>query len=106
LAQVRHNPHQRKLDHALTLPCLSCHHPSGSRYEGEWKDAKACGKGVFVWSFGDRYEGDYRNGKPNGKGTYFWKDGSKYEGEWRHGKKHGKGKFTWPEVRPDLHHSL
>jgi hypothetical protein len=53
----------RKLTRISLCPC------SGSRYEGDWKDAKACGKGLFVWSFGDRYEGDYRNGKPNGKGT-------------------------------------
>ncbi len=70
MAQVRNRlsfAHQRVI---RTLTCISWCLCSGSRYEGDWKDAKACGKGLFVWSFGDRYEGDYRNGKPNGKGTY------------------------------------
>lgn len=31
---------------------------------------------------GEAYEGDWKNDKAHGKGIYYYKDGSYYEGEW------------------------
>ena len=31
---------------------------------------------------GNKYEGDYLNGKANGKGVYTWLSGEVYDGEW------------------------
>ena len=49
----------------------------GDRYEGEWRNDKKEGKGIYYYNTepwkGDRYEGDNRNGKKEGKGIYYWK---------------------------------
>ena len=45
---------------------------------------------------GDRYEGDWRNGKKEGKGIYYYNNGDRYEGDWRNDKKDGKGIFYLP----------
>ena len=34
----------------------------------------------MVFSNGDQYEGDFKDGKISGKGVYLWKNGSTYEG--------------------------
>ena len=33
----------------------------GNEYEGEWKDDKTDGKGVFYYKNGDKYIGEYVN---------------------------------------------
>ena len=53
--------------------------PDGDRYEGDFRDSKITGHGV--WTFG------------NGTGTYTWADGSGYQGEWSDGKPNGRGTF-------------
>jgi len=30
------------------------------------------GKGIFKWPDGRRYEGDYRDDKKEGKGIFYW----------------------------------
>ena len=40
---------------------------------------------------GDRYEGDYKNNKREGKGIYYFNNGKRYEGNWKNDKKDGKG---------------
>ena len=37
------------------------------RYEGEMKNDKKDGKGIFYLNDGDRYEGEYKNDKKEGK---------------------------------------
>jgi len=49
------------------------------------------------YSGGDSYEGEIKDGKRHGKGVYRWASGMVYEGYWADGKKHGLGKWTWPE---------
>lgn len=45
-----------------------------------------------------RYEGEFRNGKANGKGTFeSLATGHRYEGQWRDGQMHGYGKYTYPD---------
>ena len=63
----------------------------GDRYEGEWKNNKKEGKGIYYWNNGDKYDGDWRNGKFEGKGIYYYNNGDRYEGDWRNDKFEGKG---------------
>lgn len=44
-------------------------------YEGEWKNNKMHGKGIFTWRDGRRYEGEYVNDKKEGFGIFEWPDG-------------------------------
>jgi hypothetical protein len=55
----------------------------GSKYEGEWKNGKQHGRGVYYRSNGTiAYEGDFKNGKMHGYGVYYYDDDDdeKYEG--------------------------
>jgi hypothetical protein len=49
---------------------------NGDRCEGEWKDGKMNGQGVYYWHQGRRYEGEFLNGLSHGFGTLYLKDGS------------------------------
>ena len=54
------------------------------------------GKGIFYGDNGDRYEGEWRNNKPEGKGIYYYnKEPFKGEGDHRNGKKEGKGIYYY-----------
>ena len=50
------------------------------------------GKGKYTKN-GGIYEGDWKNGKANGFGIYLYSDGSRYEGHWKNHMKHGKGEL-------------
>ena len=63
-------------------------------YDGEWKDDKMDGYGVYLYSNGDKYEGYWTSGFQNVKGKYTFIDGRSYEGEWKMHKMHGTGTFS------------
>lgn len=67
--------------------------PNG-RYEGEYRDGKLNGRGVYTWPHGTRYEGEFRDGKRNGRGVYTWPDGSGYTGGWYNDYFSGFGTLT------------
>ena len=56
--------------------------PDGSKYEGMWRNDKACGKGRMTHANGDIYEGNFEKGKRHGYGVYSAHDHTVYEGEW------------------------
>lgn len=62
-------------------------------YEGEWKDDKMCGFGIYHYSNGDVYEGEWLDDMHHGFGKYFFTDGNRYEGEWKFHKMEGTGKY-------------
>ena len=64
---------------------------NGDRYEGEWKEGKKYGSGIYCFQNGDVYEGYFIDGQRNGKGIYMWNDKSSYNGEWELDRMHGKG---------------
>lgn len=88
----------------------------GNRYEGEFKDGKTNGRGVYTW-LGGRYEGEFKDnnwngrgvltqphanfegefkdGQFDGRGVYILKDQYRYEGEWKDGKRNGQGVMTF-----------
>ena len=65
----------------------------GREYEGEWKDNKMHGRGVFTWKDGKKYIGEYKNDKKSGCGIFIYSDNNNkvYEGYWCEGKQHGIG---------------
>jgi antitoxin component YwqK of YwqJK toxin-antitoxin module len=56
-------------------------------YEGEWKDGKRKGSGVWKdTEYGDSHEGQWKDGKQNGIGTYKDSNGKIITGDWKDGK--------------------
>lgn len=56
--------------------------PICNSYEGEFKNDKKQGQGVFQWASGNLYKGDYKGDEREGYGEMFWTDSSCYKGEW------------------------
>ena len=42
-----------------------------------------CGWGTQVWPDGGKYEGEWLNNRANGKGQFWHADGDIYEGNWK-----------------------
>ena len=53
-------------------------------YEGQWKNGKQEGMGMFVKDGGIRYEGEFRAGKFEGLGFGKYPNGDTYIGTWKH----------------------
>ena len=45
---------------------------------------------------GKKYEGQHKDDKMHGFGIYTWPDGTRYEGGWVEGKMHGMSKLINP----------
>ena len=71
---------------------------NNSKYEGDFRKDKKCGKGKIVFDSGDIYEGEFSDNKFNGYGHYIWfKNGHEYKGNYLNGKFHGEGFYKWAE---------
>lgn len=67
---------------------------NGDVYDGQWKDDKRWGFGVYSYGVaspwaGDRYEGEWVADKMDGAGTYRWSIGDSYSGAWQDGQQVG-----------------
>jgi hypothetical protein len=60
------------------------------RYDGEMRDGKLNGHGIYSFSTAERYEGDFKDDQYDGTGTLL-AGGDRYDGSWRAGRKNGKG---------------
>jgi len=69
---------------------------TGDVYEGEWKNGKRSGQGVYTWYDGDLYTGPWSDGKRHGHGVFVFSDGRLYDGEYNMGQREGVGMFVWP----------
>jgi len=69
--------------------------PNGDRYEGETRDGKMEGWGIYTFVNGDRYEGQFLDNRISGKGTMSYQNGNRYSGDFKSGMKHGNGVFTF-----------
>ena len=55
---------------------------NGDYYEGDFKDGKFSGQGVYIYANKQSYEGEFVNGRREGKGVLLSLiDESKYMGE-------------------------
>ena len=64
---------------------------------GEFEDEEIdLDYGIISWFYGT-YEGDLRNNRPHGEGVWTHPDGPTYEGEWKDGIENGYGPYTWAE---------
>ena len=45
------------------------------QYDGEWKDGKKHGRGVFTWADGRKYDGEWKDARSDG--VFTWADGRK-----------------------------
>jgi hypothetical protein len=57
-------------------------YPSGSRYEGDFRDSKRSGQGLFKSAKGWSYEGGWREDRASGTGTLIDEKGTPYTGTW------------------------
>ncbi len=67
-------------------------------YDGEFKNGKREGRGIYTWDNGDKYDGEWKNGERSGRGVFTWSDGDKYAGEYKNNFKDGLGVFRWSNV--------
>ena len=76
---------------------------NGAKYEGQWRNDKKNGKGIFTSSHyyncenyvGMKYEGEFKDDKFDGYGITMYTNGDKYEGEWKNNKQYGRGVVTY-----------
>ena len=56
-------------------------------YDGDWKDDKMHGRGVYRCANGEVYEGDLKDGMRHGRGEHRYADGSiRHDGQWKFGR--------------------
>jgi hypothetical protein len=63
---------------------------SGNRYDGQWRDGKRNGRGVWI-SAQARYEGEWRDDLEHGQGVVTMKNGDRFEGKFVDGRPNGMG---------------
>lgn len=69
--------------------------PDGFSYEGTWKDGIREGMGYLKWPDGTKYSGEFQRGKRHGRGKQIFKEGHVYIGDYVNGLRHGLGDFTY-----------
>ena len=68
---------------------------TGDIYEGEFKNDLKDGKGKYLYSNKEVYEGDFKEDHFEGKGVYIYNGGDKYSGEYKKDKRDGKGVYLY-----------
>ena len=76
---------------------------NGAKYEGQWRNDKKNGKGIFTsshyfnckYKVGMKYEGEFKDDKFDGHGVTSYTNGDKFEGEWKNNKQYGKGVVSY-----------
>ena len=71
-------------------------HENVDKYEGEFKDGKKHGRGIYYESGRVEYDGEFKDGKMHGQVTKYYKNGNKeYEGKYKDDKMHGQGTYYY-----------
>jgi hypothetical protein len=67
------------------------------RYEGQFKDDRRSGNGMYTWPTGESYSGNWLDDSMHGVGVYKYADGRIYEGRFDYGTQTGDGKVSYPD---------
>jgi hypothetical protein len=59
---------------------------NGRKYDGQWVNSRAEGRGVCIYEDGSKYDGLCRNGNWNGSGRLELANGHIFETTWQDGK--------------------
>ncbi len=59
------------------------------------------GSGVFEYGDGSKYEGEFKDAKRHGQGTRVHADGRVYTGAWQSGRPYGEGTMTYADGREE-----
>jgi len=70
-------------------------HPTGL-YNGQFSGNVFNGKGTYIWKNqkNNKYEGEYKQGKKDGKGVYYVNDTDTFKGNWKLGKAEGDFEYA------------
>ncbi|HUI16647.1 MAG TPA: hypothetical protein VL244_03210 [Alphaproteobacteria bacterium] len=63
----------------------------GERYDGEFKDDARTGHGIYLTRWGDRYEGNFERSVLQGPGSAVFANGARYEGGFWNNRANGEG---------------
>lgn len=66
-------------------------------YEGKVINGLMEGKGKVIYPSGDIFEGEFKDDKKEGEGVYYKYGSYKSEGVWKNGKKHGFFRVIFPD---------
>lgn len=72
-------------------------HASGFSYDGAWRDGRMDGQGALAFANGDHYVGGFAAGRLHGEGRYVDAEGVVYEGAFRDGRPEGEGLVRRPD---------
>lgn len=72
--------------------------PTGTKYQGNWKDGVLDGKVKCHFANGNMYVGEIKNKKPHGMGIFTWASGERIEGRWQDGLYYGKQGLNDPFI--------
>lgn len=64
-------------------------------YNGDFKNDKFDGVGMYTWFSGKVYRGDWKNGQLHGAGEFLWSNNVSYRGQYLNDRRHGVGEILW-----------
>jgi len=73
------------------------YYTDGNKYIGDWADQMRSGKGRMIYANGDEYFGAFQNNRIQGYGTMKYANGNRYEGDWQNDRPSGEGVFTFAD---------
>ncbi len=72
--------------------------PRWNSYEGDFKNGRMHGVGVYRWHHGDVYRGSWQNDRRSGRGRYEWTDlGLIFDGMFEDDRRTGRGSIIFPD---------
>lgn len=84
----------------------SCLYEMGDRYTGDWEDGQRHGFGRLDFKItGNYFEGNWKNGRQDGNGVWRFSDGVSYDGEWIQGVAQAGGMWIFADGTTQVHTS-
>jgi serine/threonine protein kinase len=74
--------------------------PAGNRYDGEFKEGRRTGCGIYTFANGKRYIGQFQNDRFEGQGMWILQNGDRYIGGFQNNRCQGQGIFIFANGSP------